>query len=124
MGVITKQITVAGSKSQRQCEVLFDSGASGCFVREDIASVLGQIVKSPFPIAFTLGNNTVMTVDKTITLFVDLKGHKLSFYYLVVPELPYDVIVGADFLQKWKIKLDPLAEDFIIDEKALKIMLV
>ena len=86
--------------------------------------MLGQIVKSPFPIAFTLGNNTVMTVDKTITLFVDLQGHKLSFYYLVVPELPYDVIVGADFLQKWKIKLDPLAEDFIIDEKALKIMLV
>jgi len=122
--VITKQVMVAGSKSQRQCEVLFDSGASACFVREDVASELGQIVKSPFPIAFTLGNNTTMAVDKTITLFVDLKGHNLSFYYLIVPELPHEVIVGADFLQKWKIKLDPLAEDFIIDEKALKIMLV
>ena len=124
MGVITKQIIVAGSESQRRCEVLFDTGASACFAREDIASELGQIVKSPFPIAFRLGNNTVMRVDKTITLFLDLKGHKLSFYFLVVPELPYEVIVGADFFQKWKIKLDPVTEDFIIDEKALEIMLV
>ena len=79
---------------------------------------------NPFPIAFRLGNNAVMTVDKTIDLFLDLKGHKLSFYFLVVPELPYEIIVGADFFQKWKIKLDPIAEDFIIDEKALEIMLV
>lgn len=124
MGVIIKQTIVAGSESQRRCEVLFDTGASACFAREDIASELGQIVKSPFPIAFRLGNNTVMRVDKTITLFLDLKGHKLSFYFLVVPELPYEVIVGADFFQKWKIKLDPVTEDFIIDEKALEIMLV
>ena len=115
---------VAGSKSQRQCEVLFDNGASACFAREDIASELGQIVKSPFPLAFTLGNNTVMKAEKTITLFLDLKGHKLSFYFLVVPQLPYEVIAGADFFQKWKIRLDPVTEDFIIDEKALKIMLV
>ena len=72
----------------------------------------------------SLGNNTVMKAERTIDLFVDLRGHKLGFYFLVVPELPYEIIVGADFFQKWKIKLDPVAEDFIIDEKALKIMLV
>ena len=115
---------VAGSKSHLQCEVLFDNGASACFAREDVASKLGQIVRSPFPIAFTLGSNTVMKAEKTIDLFVDLKGHKLGFWFLVIPELPYGVIVGADFFQKWKIKLDPVTEDFIIDEKALKIMLV
>jgi len=124
MGVIIKQTIVAGSKSQRQCEVLFDTGASACFAREDIASELGQIVKSPFPIAFRLGNNTVMRVDKTIILFLDLKGHKLWFHFLVIPELPYEVIAGANFFQNWKIKLDPVTEDFIIDEKALEIMLV
>ena len=59
-----------------------------------------------------------------INLFVNLKGHKWFFHFLVVPELPYSVIIGADFFQKWKIKLNPVAEEFIIDEKALKIMLV
>jgi hypothetical protein len=34
------------------------------------------------------------------------------------------VVIGADFLQRWKIKLDPVTEDFIIDEKALEIILV
>ena len=43
---------------------------------------------------------------------------------LVVPNLHYDVIIGADFLQRWKIKLDPATEDFIIDERALEIILV
>jgi len=43
--------------------------------------------------------------------------------FLVVPELPYEVIVGADFFQKWKIKLDPSTEDFLLDEKALEIIL-
>jgi len=124
MGIIKKKIKVAGSKLERECEVLFDTGASSCFVREDVALQLGQAVKAPYPLAFRLGNNTVMTADRTITLFLDMKGHKLSFYFLVVAELPYEVIVGADFFQKWKIKLDPITEDFIIDEKALEIMLV
>jgi hypothetical protein len=124
MGAITRQIMIAGSKSQRQYEVLFDTGASACFARQDVASELGQVVTSPFSIAFRLGNNAVITVDKTIDLFLDLKGHKLSFYFLVVPELPYEIIVGADFFHKWKIKPGPIAEDFIIDEKALEIMLV
>ncbi|UCE04955.1 MAG: retroviral-like aspartic protease [bacterium] len=122
--MITKQIMVAGSKSQRQCEVLFDTGASTCFVREAIASELGQILKAPFPVAFKLGNKTVMRAEKTTDLFLDLRGHHISSMFLVIPELPYEVIVGADFFQKWKIKLDPAREDFIIDEKALEIMLV
>lgn len=124
MGILKRELMVAGSKSGRECEVLFDTVASACFVREDIASELGQVVKAPFPLAFKLGNNTVLRAEKTIDLFVGLKGHNLSFYFLVVSELPYEVIVGADFLQKWKIKLDLVTEDFILDEKALEIILV
>jgi hypothetical protein len=124
MGIIKREIMVAGSKSQRKCEVLFDTGASACFVREDVASELEEILKAPFPLAFKLGNNTVMKAEKMTVLFLDIKGHNLSFHFLVVPELPYEVIMGADFFQKWKIKLDPVTEDFIIDEKALEIILV
>ena len=124
MGIIKREIMVAGSKSQRKCEVLFDTGASACFVQEDVASELGQILKAPFPLAFKLGNNTVIRAEKTTDLFVDMKGHNLVFHFLVVPELPCEVIVGANFFQNWKIKLDPATEDFIIDEKALEIILV
>ena len=124
MGIIKKEILVAGSDRERRCEVLFDTGASACFVREDVASELGQIVTAPFPLAFKLGNNTVMKAEKVTFLFLDLKGHKVPFHFLVVPELAYEVIVGTDFFQRWKIKLDPVTEDFLIDEKALEIILV
>ena len=42
----------------------------------------------------------------------------------MITVLLYEVIVGADLLQQWKLKLDPIAKNFVIDEKALKIMLV
>ena len=124
MGIIVKEMMVAGSTEERRCQVLFDTGASACFVREDVASEMGQIVKALYPLAFKLGNNTVMRAEKTMDLFLEIQGHHLPFQFLVVPELPYEVIIGADFLQKWKIRLDPVTEDFIIDEKALEIILV
>ncbi len=124
MGIIKKELMIAGSLSSRRCEVLFDTGASACFVREDVASELGETLKAPFPLSFKLGDNTLMKATKTTDLFVEIDGHNLGFLYLVVPELPYEVILGADFLQKWKIKLDPVTEDFILDEKALEIILV
>lgn len=124
MGLIKKEIQVIGSKAGRKCEVLFDSGASACFVREEVASPLEHITRIPIPLAFRLGDNTVMQAEKMTLLFLDMKGHKLPFHFLVVPKLPYELIVGPDFLQRWKIKLDPVTEEFIIDEKALEIILV
>ena len=124
MGIIKKEMMVAGSERERICEVLFDTGASACFVREDVATKMGQVVKALFPLSFRLGNNTVMRTEKTMDLFLEIQGYHLPFQFLVVTELPYDVIIGADFLQKWKIRLDPVTEDFIIDEKALEIILV
>lgn len=124
MGIIRKEIMVAGSKGGRECEVLFDTGASACFAREAVAAELEQISKAPSPLSFKLGNNTTMTAEKMTVLFLDIKGHKLPFHFLVVSELPYEIIIGADFLQRWKIKLDPVTEDFVIDEKALEIILV
>ncbi|MBL7184064.1 MAG: retroviral-like aspartic protease [Anaerolineae bacterium] len=124
MGLIKHKLEVAGSVSSRDCDVLFDTGASACFVKEDVARELSQILKWPTPITFTLGNETTITAEHTTALQVDIKGHPLAHMFLVVPNLPYEVIIGADFLQRWKIKLDPATEEFIIDEKALEIILV
>jgi hypothetical protein len=124
MRTIKKDLIVSGSKSGRNCEVLFDTGASTCFAREDVASELGEILKSPFSVAFKLVNNTVVEAKSTTDLFVKIKGYNLNFLFLVIPELPYEIIIGADFLQKWKIRLDPVDEDFTLDEKALEIILV
>jgi len=124
MGLIRKKLEVAGSLAKRDCDVLFDTGASACFVREDVARGLSQILKWPTPFTFTLGNETTITAEHTTDLRVDIKGHPLAHMFLVVPNLPCEVVIGTDFLQRWKIKLDPATKEFIIDEKALEIILV
>lgn len=124
MGLIRKNLEVAGSISRRACNVLFDTGASACFVREDVARELSQVLKSPTPLAFTLGDETVIRTENLTVLYVNIKDHLLFHHFLIVPKLPSEVVIGADFLQRWKIKLDPSTEEFIIDEKALEIILV
>jgi predicted aspartyl protease len=124
VGLIRHRLEIAGSVSRKDCEVLFDTGASACFVKEEVAKELSQILKWPTPFIFTLGNETTIKAEHTTDLRVDIKGHPLGHMFLVVPSLPYEVIIGADFLQRWKIKLDPATEDFIIDERALEIILV
>lgn len=124
MGLIRKRLEVAGSVGRRDCEVLFDTGASACFVKEKAAEGLSQVLKAPVPLTFTLGDETAFTAEYTTDLFVDIKGHFLVHHFLVVPKLPCEIVIGADFLQRWKIKLDPATEEFIIDERALEIILV
>lgn len=124
MGPIRKKLEVAGSISKRDCDVLFDTGASACFVKEGVARELAQVLKAPFPLTFTLGDESIITAENATVLHVDIKGHFLFHHFLVVPKLPCEVVIGADFLQRWKIKLDPATEEFIIDEEALKIYLV
>ncbi|HID93241.1 MAG TPA: retroviral-like aspartic protease [bacterium (Candidatus Stahlbacteria)] len=124
MGIIKKNLQMSGSKNGRICEVILDSGASACFVRENVAKELSQILKAPVTLAFKLGDASLIKAEYTTDLYVNIKGHNLAHMFLVVPKLAYEVIIGADFLQRWKIKLDPTTEDFIIDEKALEIVLI
>ncbi len=124
MGLIRKKLEVAGSLGRKDCDVLFDTGASACFVRESVAREFAQVLKWPTPLTFTLGDETAITAEHTTDLQVDIKGHPLTHMFLVVPNLPCEVVIGADFLQRWKIKLDPATEEFIIDERALEIILV
>lgn len=124
MGLIRKQLQVGGGLGKRECDVLFDTGAAACFILKDVAQQLNPLLASLTPLTFALGDETAMTAQHTTVLQVKLDGHWITHMFLVVPRLPVEVIVGADFLQRWKIKLDPATEEFIVDEQALKILLV
>lgn len=121
MGLIEKGLLIWGSEARKRLQALFDGGASACFVREDVAREMGPILKAPFPLSFTLGNEETVTADKIAVLYLQLRGHNLWHTFLVVPKLPYPLIMGADFLQRWKIGLDPVTEELIVDEEALEI---
>jgi len=62
--------------------------------------------------------------QSTGILDIEVEGYNLFWHFLVVSDLSEELIIGADFLQRWKIKLDPENERIIIDPKALKLKLV
>lgn len=124
MGLIRKRLDVGGGLGKRECDVLFDTGAAACFIREDVAQRLNPLLPALAPMTFALGDETRIEAEYMTGLQVNLDGHWLYHSFLVVPRLPVEVVIGADFLQRWKIGLDPATEEFIIDEKALEILLV
>ena len=71
---------------------------------------------------FEMGEGSLSVSESTGVLSVEVEGFNLFWHFLVVPNLSEELIIGADFLQRWKIKLDP--ERIIIDPKALKLKLV
>ncbi len=55
---------------------------------------------------------------------VQLNGATLFATLLVVANLSEELILGADFFQRWKVRLNPENEEFILDQDALKLKLV
>ena len=55
---------------------------------------------------------------------VQLNGVTLFATLLVVPNLTEELVLGADFFQRWKIRLNPENEEVVLDQDALKLKLV
>jgi predicted aspartyl protease len=125
MGLIIKKITVEGDKGKTTINTLFDTGASASFVRRDVAKNIATIVKLPTSYKFVQGDGKhEITIQSCINVNLTINDVTVFQQILVADELSEELIIGADTLQHWKIKLDPEREDVIIDKKVLELKLV
>jgi len=125
MGLIIKKVKIAGDKGSTTVEALFDTGASACFIRRSLAKKVATITSVPKRRIFTLGDGKrTLQTNEFVQLDITLKRTVFFHPAVVVDQLADDLIIGADFLQRWKIKLDPETEEVIIDKKALELKLV
>jgi predicted aspartyl protease len=123
MGLITKELTVIGPKGRQRLTALFDTGASFSLIRNTIAEPIGDPAEIPEPKKFTTAvgefrAHTYIVVD------IALERKRLFPPLIVGPGLTEDLILGADFLQQWHIRLDPKRHRFLLDPKALKLRAV
>ncbi len=123
MGLIYKNLKLQGHQGRRIVNTLFDTGASQCFVRKNIAQEIAALSKAPVEMRFETATG-IMETDELIFAQVRINGHQLFGTFIVVPELSEELILGADFFQRWKITLDPENEEIAIDPNALKMKLV
>ncbi|HIC92186.1 MAG TPA: hypothetical protein EYP21_09045 [Syntrophaceae bacterium] len=122
MGLIYKEMELRGPKGGRRFKALMDTGASESFIRATEARLIARPFKMAEPITLELGKGKIKA-DRIIFANVQLDGYRLHWTFIVISGLSEEVIVGADFFQRWKIKLDPETEKVIIDPKALRIKL-
>ena len=76
-------------------------------------------MKLSAPREFEMGRGSLLVEESTGIADVEVGGYNLFWHFLIVPALSEELIIGADFLQRWKIKLDSESERIIIDPKAL-----
>jgi predicted aspartyl protease len=124
VGLIVKKLRVAGDKGERRLEVLFDTGASASFVRQDAVEKIATALKLPAPEAYTLGDGVgKLRVSETAVLYVHIHGVEISDNFIVAPRLADDVIIGANTMQKWRIKLDLENEEIIVNKRMARLLL-
>lgn len=123
MGVIYRKIRLAGPKGALTLNALMDTAAPESFIRPKMARRIAPLTKLDRPFTVELGKGKV-EIQKVIHASIYLNGYRMHWSLNVFPSLTEEVILGADFFQRYKIKLDPERERVIIDPGALKVKLV
>ncbi len=125
MGLIIKEVEIAGDKGTKKVNALFDSGASLSLARQSVIENVASEVQMPGGLTFQLGDGEgPLTTDRWVPLFIIVKGVKISDNVVIVDKLAEDLIIGAGTLQKWRIKLDLENDDVLIDPRVTELKLI
>lgn len=125
MGLIIKDVEIAGDKGARKVRALFDSGASLSLIRRSVVENVATEVRMPRPVSFLLGDGEgQLTAERWVPLVLNVKGVEISDNIVVVDKLAEELIVGAGTLQKWRIKLDLENDDVLIDPRVSELKLI
>lgn len=125
MGIILKTYTVTGitpGGDSAQVRALFDTGADLSLVRQDIAENLEEFKTIRHPLRLGMADgDAVLRTNQTVELYVYIDDLPLAHMFYVAENLGEEMIIGADMMQQWKIKLDPEQEDIMpIDPRVLR----
>lgn len=123
MGLIYKQVHFRGAKKSKALRTLMDTGASLSLIRAAEAREIGAPLKTPIPLQLEFGKGSTK-VKEILSAAVKLDKYNILWHFYVVPSLTEEAIIGADFFQHYRIKLDPKTEELIIDPRYLKAKLV
>ncbi len=114
MGVIYKELELAGDRSRGRYRVLFDSGASMSLVRRGVAERLATVLPTRVGYRFeTAEPGRFIEARYAVRLEFRLDGEWLSDEFLVLEDdqLSEDVIIGAKTMQAWRLVLDMEKEE-------------
>lgn len=117
MGLVRKKLPLVGRRGQRQVDCLFDTGASSSFIRPTLVRTLNlSTADLPKPIRIRLGKGSTL-VTEIAAVMVRLNGVTLADSAYVMPGLTEDYVLGAEFLERYDIRLDPKHRRLLLPPK-------
>lgn len=117
MAVIRKKLSFVGRRQQRQVDCLFDTGASSSFIRPELIRTLGiPTVSLLRPLRIRLGKGSTR-VSQLAAVMIRLNGVTLADAAYVMPGLTEEYVLGAEFLERYDIRLDPKRRRLLLPAK-------
>ena len=120
MALLSKPVIIAGSMGRREVNAFFDSGASYSCINDELADDIAILEPLPDPMEFeTAEKDAVVEAGYAIRVdfyFTDTQ-RRFTDEIIVIENLSEDLIIGANTMQKWKIRLDFEAEEVLYDKK-------
>ncbi|MBI2987419.1 MAG: retroviral-like aspartic protease [Deltaproteobacteria bacterium] len=117
MGVIRKSLQLVGRRKKADVECLLDTGASSSFIRPDLVRALGlSTADLPKPARIQLGKGSTQ-VSQIAAITIRLNGATLADTAYVMPGLTEEYVLGAEFLQRYDIRLDPKRHRLLLPPK-------
>jgi predicted aspartyl protease len=125
MGVIRKALPLIGPRRQRRVECLFDTGASSSFIRPGLVRALGlSTAHLPKSLRIRLGKGSTQ-VSRIAAVMIRLNGVIVADTAYVMPGLTEEYVLGAEFLERYDIRLDPKRRRLLLPSKRrLSVILV
>lgn len=122
MGLVIKNLKIAGDKGEGSVACLFDTGSTETLIREDVAERLTTIVSLTHPLSFKMADGKIgLKAKKAGFLLITVNGCEIFEPVIVVENLSDEMIVGAETMQRRKIKLDMENEKITIDPEAARL---
>jgi hypothetical protein len=124
MSIIKIPLRYEGSKGEEVIYTLFDSGATFSCINAEHAARLATLEKMRTPLEIaTAAKDTYLRIEYAVRLDFYHNDIRLSDEFMVIDNISEDAILGANTLQKWRIKLDFEHDTIIIDPKVAKAIL-
>lgn len=117
-------ILYGGSKSRATLNTLFEPSNLYSFIREDFAEKLGMLQSVRRERTFNIAPFDIQRSPKdVISLTFTINNLRLIDEFMVVSDLPEEVIFGDTTIRKWGMKLDIANNAVIIDPRVAEFML-
>jgi len=117
MGVIRKKLPLMGGRRKKDVEWLFDTGASSSFIRPEVVRALGLPTTTLLrPLRIRPGKGSAR-VSKLAVAMIGLHGTTLADTAYVLPGLSEEFVIGAEFMERYEIRLDPKRRRLLLPPK-------